>query len=278
MWIDGDLHQRGEPDRAARVVREDEEARPERAQLREREAVGDRGRGELAHAEVEVAPAAVARLEVACSVEREPRLRRGREVGGAADEPRDALRDRVQHLARRVAAREALRVGRELRDRRVPAVGKLAPLHALDLVGELRDAPRGTPRTAPPRPREPRAPRAPIPSAKCSTHAVGDEELGVLGPAVEPLRRLDALRAERLAVRLRRVLDRRAVADVAVHDDQRRPLVLGLEGVERALGLPRGRSRPRPSSTFQPYAVNRAATSSVNVRSVWPSIVTRFES
>ena len=66
--------------------------------------------------------------------------------------------------------------------------------------------------------------------------ALGNEELRVLGPAEEALRRLDALRAERLAVRLRRVLDRRAVADVAVHDDQRRPLVLGLERVERALG------------------------------------------
>ena len=38
-------------------------------------------------------------------------------------------------------------------------------------------------------------------------------------------------------MRLRRVLDRRAVADVAVHDDQRRALVLGLEGMERTLGL-----------------------------------------
>ena len=108
--------------------------------------------------------------------------------------------------------------------------------------------------------------------------AVGHEELGVLGPAEEPLRRADPVRAERLAVRLRRVLDRRAVADVAVHDDQRRPLVLGLEGVERALGLRRGRSRRRRVATFQPYAVKRAATSSVNARSVWPSIVTRFES
>ena len=81
--------------------------------------------------------------------------------------------------------------------------------------------------------------------------AVGDEELGVLGPAEEALRRLDAVGAERLAVRLRRVLDGRAVADVAVHDDQRRPLVLGLEGVERALGLlevVRVRDRRRRSS------------------------------
>ena len=38
-------------------------------------------------------------------------------------------------------------------------------------------------------------------------------------------------------MRLRRVLDGSAVADVTVHDDQRRPLVFGLEGVKRALGL-----------------------------------------
>ena len=67
--------------------------------------------------------------------------------------------------------------------------------------------------------------------------ALGNEELRILGPAEEALRCPDAVGAERLAVRLRRVLDRRAVADVAVHDDQRRPLVLGPEGVERALGL-----------------------------------------
>ena len=32
------------------------------------------------------------------------------------------------------------------------------------------------------------------------------------------------------------------------------------------------------SAMFQPYATNRAATSSVNVMSVWPSMVTRLES
>jgi hypothetical protein len=58
--------------------------------------------------------------------------------------------------------------------------------------------------------------------------AVRHEELGVLGPAQEPLGRLDPFRTERLAVGLRGVLDRRAVADVAVDDDQRREVVVGI--------------------------------------------------
>ena len=64
--------------------------------------------------------------------------------------------------------------------------------------------------------------------------AVGDEELGVLGPAVGALGLPDLLLAERLAVRLGGVLlVRRAVADVAVDDDQRRPPLLLLEDLER---------------------------------------------
>ena len=204
-------------------------------ELREREAIGDRGRGELADAEVEVAARAVRRREVSGSVEAEMRLRRGREVGRAADEPGDALRDRVQHLARGVARGEALRVRGERGEPRVPVLGKRSALHALDLVGELREGCAVF--------LEPRLPRR---SRLAATGAdalrevlddtVGDEELGVLGPAVEPLRLLHALGTERLSVRLRCVLDGRAVADVAVHEDQRRPLVLRLENLERALG------------------------------------------
>ena len=59
--------------------------------------------------------------------------------------------------------------------------------------------------------------------------AVGDEELRVLRPAVDALGQADLLVAERLAVGLGRVLlVRRAVADVAVEDDER----------GAALGLP----------------------------------------
>src|ERR1700675_1560858 len=92
----------------------------------------------LADAEVEVAPGAIVRLEVAGSVEHNTRLRRRREVGGAAEEPGHVLGNRVQHLSRRVAARDALGIGWEDRDVGVPAHWELASLHALELVGEIR--------------------------------------------------------------------------------------------------------------------------------------------
>src|SRR5437016_11889481 len=51
--------------------------------------------------------------------------------------------------------------------------------------------------------------------------AVGDEELRVLGPAVAPLAETDLVVSQRLAVRRSGVLlVRRAIADVAVHDDE----------------------------------------------------------
>ena len=227
-----DLHQRGQPDRAAGVVREDEEARPERPQLREREAVRDRRRGELAHAEMEVPAGAIVGGEVARAVERQPRLRRRSQIGGAADEPGHGLRDGVQHLARGVTARDALRVGVVPGDARVPAVRERPPLHAARSRRRARE--RGPVLLEQRLPvRRASRPRAPMPSAKCSTTPSGTRKSGVLGPAVEPFRRLHAVRPERLAVCLRRVLDRRAVPDVAVHDDQGRALVLGAERLER---------------------------------------------
>ena len=135
---DGDLHQRGQPDRATRVVGEDEEARPERPELGERHPVRDRRRGVLADAEVEVAPAPLVGLEVAGAVERQARLRRGREVGGTAEQPGHVLRDARSAPGRtsRGSRCPSRRPGRR-RDVRVPAVGQLAALHPLDLVGEL---------------------------------------------------------------------------------------------------------------------------------------------
>ena len=58
-------------------------------------------------------------------------------------------------------------------------------------------------------------------------HAVGHEELGVLGPAVVALGQPDLFLAQRLAVRRAGVLlVRRAVGDVAVDDDQRGAIVV----------------------------------------------------
>ena len=224
-----------EADRRAAVVAEDQKARAVRPHLRERHAVEDRAHRVLADAEVEVAAAVVLGLEIAGAVEREPRLRRGREVGRAADQPRNVLGDRVQHLA------DASRPASPLAS--AGKSGVAAPsLRAAAAAASAR-ARRPARDTSPCRPRiapiqslaQLRAARA---DARCEVlaHAVGHEELRVLRPAVEALRRADLLFAQRLAVRgVRVLLVRRAVADVAVDDDQRRPAGRLLERRERAL-------------------------------------------
>jgi hypothetical protein len=141
---------------------------------------------------VEVAPGAVVGREVAGAVEGQAGLRRGCEVGGAADDPGHVLRHCVQRLPRRVPARDALVVRRERRERCVPVVRQLAALDALELVGEL-----GEGRTVFLEARLPRLAGLPAASADALGEVLDDavrhEEVRVLGPAVEALRLLDAL-------------------------------------------------------------------------------------
>jgi len=67
-------------------------------------------------------------------------------------------------------------------------------------------------------------------------HAVGHQELGVFWPAVMTLGQFDLLFAQRLTVRGAGILFvRRAVSDVAIHNDQGRSLLFVLEGAEGAL-------------------------------------------
>src|SRR5262249_15542563 len=66
--------------------------------------------------------------------------------------------------------------------------------------------------------------------------AVGDEELCVLGPAIEALAEADLVVAEGLAVGRRGVLSvRRAIADVAVEHDKGRAFLGAPEDLERLL-------------------------------------------
>ena len=66
--------------------------------------------------------------------------------------------------------------------------------------------------------------------------AVRHQELRILGPAVEFFGELDFLYAERLAVRFGAVLlVRRAIADMAVDDDQRRPALVRVSRRLRSL-------------------------------------------
>src|SRR5262245_38011969 len=77
------------------------------------------------------------------------------------------------------------------------------------------------------------APAAADALAEVLVHAVGDQELRVLRPAIGSLRQPNLLLAERLAVGGAGVLlVWRAPGDVAVHDDQRRPIARVLENAE----------------------------------------------
>ena len=78
---DRQFHDRRQPDRRPAVVAEDEERRAVGPHLGQRHAVEDRAHGVLADAEVEVAAAVVAGLEIAGAVEGQQRLGRRGQVG-----------------------------------------------------------------------------------------------------------------------------------------------------------------------------------------------------
>ena len=175
----------------------------------------------LANAEVQVLSARVSRLEVARAVVFERGLGRRREIRRAAEQPRNILRERIEDLTRRVATGDALGVGGEDRQIAVPACGKLPPLHLLDLgreFGVLRAI--GSEQVGP-LAMGPRAARADS-FGEVLAHAVRNQKLGILGPAVGAFDQPNLVFAERIAVGGGGILAmRRAVADVAVEDDQR---------------------------------------------------------
>ena len=175
------LHQRGEPDRGPRVVAEDEEGRAERPQLRQRQPVHDRAHRVLADAEVQVPAARAGGLEISGAGERQRRLVRRAEVGRATEEPRDVLREDVQHLARGLPSRHTLRIGREHGEVRDPS-----PPAARAAASDRSPSPApgtgiGTRRRAPSTSRRASAPRFPMPAAKCSRTPSGTRNVASSG-------------------------------------------------------------------------------------------------
>src|SRR5580704_13186950 len=153
----------------------------------------------LADPEMQVAAEPVLGAVIAGALEGHAGLGRGREVGGAADQPRNIRRDLVEDLAGRVAAGDALRIGREYRDVLVPAGGELALLDGLALCGELRVLGLVAGEQRLPVGARFLAARAEI-GGEILVHAVRYQELRVLGPAVVALGGFHFLDAERLAV------------------------------------------------------------------------------
>ena len=162
----------------------------------------------------------------------ELRLRRLDEIGGSAHHRRRERLDRLHHLLAGVAGGHLL-PGRELRQRLDPAGARLAGPVRLPLLAELRE--RLGPELEAVVPLllglDPGGPHVHV-----LVDGVGDVEVLVRVEPERLLRGPHLVLAERRAVRLRRVdRVRRAVGDVAAHDHERRPLLLGLRRADRAL-------------------------------------------
>ncbi len=177
------------------------------------------------HAEVHVAPAILIRIEVARAVEGQICFVRFGEVRRAAHQPGNILCQGVEGFSRGFACGHAFWIGREARQVLVPAVRQLATLHLVQLIGELRKLflvflkfrlPCGA------------GLGAALPHAilELVINAIGDEKLGIFGPSVILLNKFDFGLAQGLAVCFVRILFVwRSVSDVAVHDDEGRPII-----------------------------------------------------
>ena len=226
------FHQSAQPDRRFGVVAEDQERRAVGAHLDEGHAVEDRGHRVFADAEVQITAAGRFRLEVAGAIERQPRLGRGRQVRGAAHQPRHILGEGIEDFAGGIARRHALRVRRESRQAVVPAFRQLTVHHAIEMVCQLWIFGAILFHT-----REPgiaqlfAAPAHAV--VEMIVYAIRYIEFRILRPTVVALGQTHFLFAERFAVRGAGVLlVWSAVRNVAVHDDERRPIARTPEGAE----------------------------------------------
>src|SRR5262249_5111266 len=126
-----------------------------------------------------------------------------------------------------------LGIGRKARQVAIPPRGQLAPLHLLDLGGELRELLTVVGKERVPAPMRLGAARA-DPGIKLLHDPFGYKKLGILRPAIGALGKPDLLLAQRFAMGGGRInLVGRAVADVAIENDESRS----------ALGVPENRER-----------------------------------
>src|SRR5262249_4458555 len=153
----------------------------------------------------------------------------------AAEEPRDVLREDVQHFAGSVPSRDAFGVGGKGRKGAVPTGREFAPLHLLDFNRKLRGLGAVTSEKSSPflpglRPACAGA------GGKMFGDGVGHKELGVFGPAVAALGEPNLVVSQRFAVSCSCVLLMRGtVADVTVQNNKGGPFFGLTEDVEGML-------------------------------------------
>ena len=182
--------------------------------------VQDRAHGVLPDSEMEIASGVVFRGKIAGACEGKPGLRGGRQIGGPADQPRNVLGHCVQHRRRGLACGQALRVRGEFGQIAVPAFRKLAVLHAKQFFGKLGILLAILSDSLKPGIAQILSSLT-NPLAEVIVDAVRHVEFLVFGPAVVPFGQTNLIVSQRLAVRATGILlVRRAVADVAVDDDQ----------------------------------------------------------
>ena len=228
------LHQGAQAERSPHVVDEDEESGAERTHFHQAHSVQDRAHGVLPDSEMEIAPGVILGRKVAGACEGKPGLRGGRQIGGPADQPRNVLGHCVQHRRRGLACGQALRVRGEFGEIAVPAFRKLAVLHAKQLVGKVGIMLAILSDSLKPGVAQILASLT-DPLTEVIVDPIRHVEFLVFGPAVVPFGETNLILAQRLAVGAAGILlVRRAIADVAVDDDQRRPVVGALKGSERA--------------------------------------------
>src|SRR3984893_14314886 len=231
----GQLHQGREPNGRPRIVTEDEERGAEGAKLRQCESVDGGCHRMLADAEMQVPAAGSARLEVSGALEREQRLGGGAEIRRSPEKPGNVLRENIENLARGIATGDAFRVGGKNRQPLIPSSRQLAPLHQLDLGRELRMFRAISRKQLSPTPVGLSPARADS-RGQMLARGVGNEKLRVLGPSVGAFDKANLFLAQWLAVRRRSVLSmRRAVADVAVQNDENRTPLRVVKDVQSVL-------------------------------------------
>ena len=131
------LHQGGKSNGRPRVIAEDKEGGAESPQFRQGESVDDGHHRMFAKAEVQISAAKGAGFEVPGSFELQRGFGGRGEIRRSAQQPRHVLREHVEHLARSLASRDALRIGGKCGQPRIPSARQLTALHQIYLEREL---------------------------------------------------------------------------------------------------------------------------------------------
>ena len=189
----------------------------------------------LANAEVQVATD-LARFEIPSA--EQWRLSRTSEISGAPDQPRIAARQTIEHPPGGFAGRQALGIGLELRKLLVPAIGQVALVKRVQLCGQRRISVAISRKLTIPFGCEPTAAFSDA-RLEMMIHALGDQKLRVLGPAISAFSQFDLVRSQRLAMSGRGVLlVGGPIGDMAVDDNEGGPIagcVKALEGLRQGV-------------------------------------------